>query len=256
LPDLAPRSRPTWLTFFRSLVGREGSGPLLSLIAAVAIGWLAVTHRLQLYVHPRYFTFTVAMTSIASVFVVLKLLMGSGAGGHGHSAPDNRPGVRSVVLAFLSCVALLIAPPAALTSTTAKQREINSVALRPPTTSSTVLRGADSNFDIRDWVSVLEMGASAKSLSGKRFDEVGFVAPVRGRESAFSIARFLVTCCTLDAVPIGVTVLDPGWSSHLAEGQWVRVQGTFESDPAHPGVPVVAPRTVQVVHEPSSPYEY
>lgn len=232
---------------------RQGVGLWLSVYGVVAIGWLAATHRLPLYVHPRYITFTIAMATIVGALVVWKLLVPiPAADRHGAVLP-----IRSVALLLIAGPALLVVPPAALTSTTADQREVNAAV--PPASAGTLsqLRGADySHYSVRDWATALQLGMTADSLAGQRFDEVGFVAPVPGRDDAFYLARFVVTCCTVDAAPVGVPVLDAGWRDRLGKDQWVRVTGAFRSDPAHPGAPVVVPRTVQTVAEPSNPYEY
>ncbi|MBJ7433762.1 MAG: DUF1980 domain-containing protein, partial [Microbacteriaceae bacterium] len=66
-------------------------GVLLSLIGIVAVIWLAFTDQLGLYIHPRYFIFTVIMAVIAGVFVLLAFLLPSqaGSGQHEHETPPR-----------------------------------------------------------------------------------------------------------------------------------------------------------------------
>ena len=45
-------------------------GLLLALISSVTICWLGVTGRLNLYIHPRYNTFTIVMAALAVVATV------------------------------------------------------------------------------------------------------------------------------------------------------------------------------------------
>ncbi|WCI08491.1 hypothetical protein PJ267_19900 [Arthrobacter sp. OVS8] len=59
------------MLLLKGFAGRHGV--MLSLIGIAATLWLAVTGKLELYIHPRYVPFTVTMTVVAAVVSVAAL---------------------------------------------------------------------------------------------------------------------------------------------------------------------------------------
>ncbi|HLT67686.1 MAG TPA: DUF1980 domain-containing protein, partial [Microbacterium sp.] len=68
----------------------HGRGLLLVLVGVAAIVWLASSGRLGLYIHPRYFEFTVIMAVLAGVVAIVAAAfvpqMGPEDDEHGHAA--------------------------------------------------------------------------------------------------------------------------------------------------------------------------
>ncbi len=70
---------------------------VLSLIGLVATIWLGLTGQLALYIHPRYFVFTVIMAVIAGVLALAAFALVPGAndapdGGHTHAGDAHAHG--------------------------------------------------------------------------------------------------------------------------------------------------------------------
>jgi putative membrane protein len=65
-----------------------------------------------------------------------------------------------------------------------------------------------------------------------------------------------VTCCAVDAQPLGVPVYLPGWSSTFSSDDWVSVDGSFASNPSSTSLQPVAivPDTVTPIEQPREPY--
>lgn len=92
---------------------------------------------------------------------------------------------------------------------------------------------------------------------GKKISLQGFV--FRDGEAAgnhFAVSRFLVMCCTADALPFGVQVKGPAGAAPALDG-WVEVTGTLESV-IHDGREIlqVHAESVKGIEQPSSPYIY
>lgn len=253
-------------------------GVLLSLVVLAATAWLAATGQLSLYIHPRYVLFTVIMTAVAAVFVVGATVLATtrhGAGDHhdhhdehDHDAFAGAPGgargriagsvaaVGSVVVIAVALVSLLVVPPATLTSATAASREMNAGAALAGDEFVSV--GGDyRNFSVKDWSSLLTQVSAASFYEGKSVDVTGFVsADSADPDNVFFVSRFIVTCCAVDAQPVGVPVYQPGWADELEPDQWVRVTGPFVGNESS-GVPVVVqPASVDPVDQPADPYVY
>ncbi|PPF23813.1 TIGR03943 family putative permease subunit [Rathayibacter rathayi] len=261
-------------------------GVVLSLIGVVSTLWLAATGRLGLYIHPRYFEFSVVLAVIAGVLLIAAFAVVPGAEedghaqlsedthghghGHGHehdldhlhapSAPWRRvlALVAGVAVIASAAVALLVLPPAALTASTATQREVNTSAVDASVTAA-VPTGDPASFSVRDWATLLRQGASEQFLAGRTATVSGFVTPdAADPENVFYIARFVVTCCAVDAQPVGVPVYRAGWADTYAEGQWLEASGGFGANPSVTSAETVVlePATVTPIDEPAMPYVY
>lgn len=241
---------------------REAVGLVLIAIAVVCTIWLAAVGKLTLYIHPRYTVFTVIMAVIALVAVVAAFV----APRHDHTARPRRAGLVAVVAvlaAIATAGAMLVLPPATLTTATADQRELNSTTIGADAQTLDSAAGqsaaAFARFTVVDWASLLRQTSDPVFFDAKSVDVVGFVTRSDDDgDNIFYVSRFIVTCCAVDAQPVGVPVYQPGWSSALAEGDWVRVTGQFGTSPSAAGGPsiVLVPEATQTVEEPSEPYLY
>lgn len=243
-------------------------GIVLSLIGIVATTWLAMTDQLGLYIHPRYFVFTVVMAVIAAVFVLLAFALLPSAkaeeDGHDHAEPSSRStgwwtGV-SVVLVLVSAGALLVLPPTILTTSTVAQRDINGSVSTVSQSESVSLVGGDySSFTVKDWAGLLRQGADQEFFAGKTPTVVGFITPdTDSPDDVFYVARFVITCCAVDAQPIGVPVYLPGWQDEFDTDDWVSVTGSFIPNPSIRSVQafVLTPTDIDVIDQPAQPYVY
>jgi uncharacterized repeat protein (TIGR03943 family) len=250
----------------RRLVARW-QGILLALIGIVATAWLAATDRLGLYIHPRYFWFTVIMAAIAAVLVVAAFALAPLAEPESHEhAPDastRRSGsIRAALAATIvvgAAFALLVLPPATLTSATATQRSINSTGATLDRNVPVFAGGDTSQFTVKDWAMLLRQGPDASTFADKTVDVTGFVtASPDDPENVFYVARFVVTCCAVDAQPVGVPVYLPRWAERFAADQWVEASGVFAPNPGSPSSEalLLTPDELSVVEQPDQPYVF
>ena len=249
--------------FLRAL--QRWRGVALMSVVVVATIWLAATGQLILYIHPRYVVFTVIMAVVALVFVAASAFLREP---HDHDAPPSRRqnivSGAAAVLSLVIAVGIIVVPPATLTSATLEQRAINdggfsgdqgqSVAAAASTTDA-----AFAKFTVLDWSSLLRQTSELSFFSGKPVDVVGFVsADPDDPENMFFVSRFVITCCAVDAQPVGVAVYSPDWADELAVDQWVRVTGGFGTNPSTGSEQAIAlvPDSVDVVEQPGEPYLY
>ncbi|RIJ55132.1 TIGR03943 family protein [Clavibacter phaseoli] len=249
----------------------------LVLLAACIVStlWLAVTGQLGLYIHPRYFVFTGIMAVIGLVATVagfaLRPADAAEEHDHDHGSAEPAPGraslrarasrvaIAGVVTATV--VAVLVLPPRTLTTSTVTQRALNSSTVASDAAPDEELLGTSdfSTLGVRDWSQLLAQTTDPTFFTSKSVDITGFVsADPDDPDDVFYVTRFVVTCCAVDAQPVGVPVYQPGWSSTLETDEWVRVQGPFASNPsARSRQPLaVMPQGVQQVDQPADPYVY
>jgi putative membrane protein len=239
-------------------------GVVLITLALVATLWLAGNDRLTLYIHPRYVVFTVVMAVIALVLVVASTLLRPG-----HSHDDDEPPRRSRtiasvvagVLAIAVALAMIIIPPATLTSATVAQREINSSGVGVEVQSVADAEGstdaAFAAFTVLDWASLLRQTTDTTFYASKPVDVVGFITEdAADPDNVFYASRFIITCCAVDAQPVGVPVYLPGWKDQFELDEWVAVTGEFATNPSQSSEQPIAlvPDEVAPTGEPAEPY--
>ncbi|MCU1476634.1 MAG: hypothetical protein JWQ64_1327 [Subtercola sp.] len=244
------------------------------MIAVVATVWLGVTGQLGLYIHPRYYVFTMIMAGIAVVLIVGALAAVPRADEHEqHEHPDARltPAPRRSFLAIsgaalalvviaASIVTLLVVPPATLTTAAVEQRSLNgsSNTLTSGGTAESAT-GDTSAYTVKDWATLIRQGVGADVLTGTTATLTGFVTPdTDDPDNVFYVARFVITCCAVDAQPVGVPVYDPGWSKTYPTDSWVTAVGSFEANPSvlSTATTVLQPDSITAISQPSEPYVY
>lgn len=160
-------------------------------------------------------------------------------------------------------IAVVALPPATLTSATAGQRDVNSSTAALDRTTVADATGASSDayrsFSVLDWAGLLRQTTDLAFYEGKTADVVGFVTPSdTDPDDVFYVSRFVITCCAVDAQPVGVPVYLPGWQDQVAADDWVEVTGGFDTNRSSSSQDPVAlvPDDVTTVGQPSDPYLY
>ncbi len=236
---------------------------IIGIMAAITL-WLAVTGQLALYIHPRYNVFTVTMATIAVVLAVASLV-----GRRDHDDEDAPPpprsqralGLTAATIAAAFTLGMVLIPPASLSTATAQQREINATA-GGDEESFAAASAADeesiARFTVREWAAILRQTSDLSFFADKPVTElVGFaVADDDDPDNVFYVSRFVVTCCAVDAQPLGVPVHLPDWAATFDPDSWVSVSGEFASNPSSSSQQPVAviPDAVEPVEQPREPY--
>ncbi|MBF4461238.1 MULTISPECIES: TIGR03943 family putative permease subunit [unclassified Rathayibacter] len=249
------------------------------MIALAATLWLAATGRLGLYIHPRYFVFTTVLAVISVVLVVAATAFLGASDehdehghddddGHGHEEDGPATSLRArllrcrpalvtataVLIVATATVGLLVLPPSTLTTATANTRQVNTGAL-----TAAVPTGDTANYSVKDWAALLAQGETEQFFAGRSATISGFVSPdPDDPTNVFYVTRFVVTCCAVDAQPVGVPIYQPGWEQKYAIDSWLEVTGGFGSNPSITSAQsiVLDPVTETPIAEPSMPYVY
>jgi uncharacterized repeat protein (TIGR03943 family) len=158
--------------------------------------------------------------------------------------------IATILLGFLL-------PPASLSSITAYQREGDfnnaSIAL---TTKPTLSAFSNTNsYEISDWIASLSFNPDLDDYKGKQVNITGFIFAKEGLpDDVFLAARFIVSCCAVDARPVGLRVKYP-WRGEFEKDTWVRVSGTFDIDRtiSNPELIIIAEK-LEEIEEPDNPY--
>jgi putative membrane protein len=240
-------------------------GVALIAVAVVATIWLSLGNELVLYIHPRYIVFTIVMGVLALALVVASLLVRTHADDD-EVVPGRRGRTLSsvgLVVAGVFALAMMVVPPATLTSATASQREINSSSIGAETQSVSETADASAatfeKFTVVDWASLLRQTNDLSFYDGKPVKVVGFItADPDDPENMFYVSRFVVTCCAVDAQPTGIPVFLAGWQDRYAVDDWIEASGEFGTNPSTGSTQAIAlvPESVTGTDQPSEPYLY
>lgn len=281
-PGSAPAEQPA--RTLRRFV-KAWQGIALSLVGIVSTLWLGFNGQLGLYIHPRYFWFTMVMGALAAVCAIAACIWLVGkrpAGEHDHAHDHtheseselggdekSRSGsgralaasVVGILTVVGAVVALLVLPPATLTAATATQRSVNAAGVGPASAANAapLLGGDSTQFTVRDWAILLRQNPDPAYFAEHSAEVSGFVLPSENDpENVFYVARFIITCCAVDAQPVGVPVFLPGWQAQFEADSWVAVSGTFATSPSSQIAEKFAllPAEVTPIDVPEQPYVY
>ena len=116
---------------------------------------------------------------------------------------------------------------------------------------------ASAGFTVADWSSLLRQTSDLSFYAGKPVDVVGFITPdPDDPTNMFYVSRFVVTCCAVDAQPVGVPVFLANWQQDYAVDDWVQLTGEFGTNPSTASSQSIAlsPDSAAKVETPSEPY--
>jgi uncharacterized repeat protein (TIGR03943 family) len=233
------------------------------MLGVVATLWLAATGRLTLYVHPRYIVFTVVMAVVAGVLVLAAVAILPGRleqVDHDHSTPtprDRTLGWFRLAVLIGATFSLLVVPPATLSPRMLQNRDVISAGPRLDTKDVPKLQGSDpATFSLKDWAALLQQGG-VESVLGQDVNVSGYVLD-QGDDNVFFIARMVITCCAVDAQPIGLPVYRPNWKDELRPSTWIAVEGTFVQATGRAGryPALIQIGTLTRIDQPNNPYVY
>jgi putative membrane protein len=197
--------------------------------------WL--TGQLQLLIHPNYFPLA-AITGIFLLFIAgLK-------SGQMYQEQKKKITVSSIdpiehitifpigwgsSLLIITAILGLIISPQVLTSQAAIQRGISESL--PLLREQTQLFRTSTNSEDRsivDWVRTLNAYPEPDAYTGQKAKLSGFVVHLEGLPDNYIIlSRFIITCCAVDAYPVGIPIKLSQSRSDYPADTWLEVKGVM-----------------------------
>jgi putative membrane protein len=213
------------------------SYPWLDVLAMFTWGILllkyTVTGQLKLLIHPNY-AWLVFITSIAllllSIIKVSQILNTKNKDLESKNTIEHitllPPNWSSGLLIATAILGLSIAPTI-LNSQTALQRGV--------TESLPIVRSQPQSFrtstkpeerSLIDWVRTVNAYPEPDAYTGQKVKVTGFVVHLPNLpDNYLLISRFVVTCCAVDAYPVGIPVKLQGSRSALLPDTWIELEG-------------------------------
>ncbi|BAW96976.1 hypothetical protein NIES970_19200 [[Synechococcus] sp. NIES-970] len=262
-----------------SALKAAGLAPWFDILALLLWGTLllkyALTGQLALLIHPNYFALSVVAGIILCLLGVGKLIQavkpqvsGGESVQHITLLPKN---VGSILLILVAIAGFLI-PPTVLASQTAIQRGLTEEL--PLTRSQPESFRANSPPEERtllDWIRLLNVYPEPDAYTGDPVQIQGFVTHLpQLPENYMMVSRFVLTCCAVDAYPVGLPVRLEGSREDFPPDSWVEVDGEMATETLELNLEdantnsssqpqrqlVIHANAIEPIPTPRNPYEY
>jgi putative membrane protein len=256
--------------------------PWLDVLAILAWGILLGKYwlmgQLQLLIHPNYVPL-VAITSILLVFLAGLKIGQIDRVNKPKNLIDNIDPIEHITifplgwgssLLLITAILGLAISPQVLTSQAALQRGIGESL--PLLREQTQLFRTNTNSEERsivDWVRTLNTYPEPDAYMGQKANLTGFVVHLDQLPANYLVlSRFIITCCAVDAYPVGIPIkLDQSRSAYPAD-TWLKVEGTMITETLASNHPnhqnqdgserqlVLKAESIEKIPTPSNPYDY
>lgn len=228
------------------------------------------TGQYKLLIHPNYFSLVLGSGVVLIILGIIKVKSILN-----NRLQDNRehitlfpPGLSSSLL-LLVAIAGLIIPPKVLTSQTALKRGVGDLPLTTIQPQAFRTATKPEERSLIEWIRTINAYPEPDAYSGQPANITGFVLHLPELPDNYvMLSRFVVTCCAVDAYPIGLPVKLDASRSNYPVDSWLTVQGVMSAEtiPVKDRVDsnavtekrsvVLNGRSIKTIPTPSDPYSY
>lgn len=233
------------------LFRKFGVRDFVLLVSAVYVLHLGVAGKLNLYIHPRYILFTTAMT----IIILFMLFIQNNKESSFEEESKSKFWLFPLVLILITAI---IFPASSLTSSTVSQRSVDSGSIVTSLDSKPInllFSGSSKGLKLSDWSRLLETNSDPDYYANKPVKVSGFIYDSELDADTALLARFVLTCCAIDAQPVSMPVEITNWQNEYQEDDWIEVEGQIKQKNVD-GSPILVliPDSVTRIEEPSNPY--
>lgn len=257
--------------------------PSLDVVAILAWGALLlkywITGELRLLIHPNYFWLVFLTSIILLVIGSLKVLQLIGQWRNWNSLSETGeivqhitlfpPGWGSMLLVGTALVGFLVAPRV-LTSQTALQRGItDSLPMTRSQIQSFRSETKPEDRSLIEWIRILNAYPEPDAYKGQKARVTGFVVHLPNLpDNYLLISRFIITCCAVDAYPVGIPVRLESSRNAYPPDTWLEIEGemttetlpvntqTMQATPVKKRQLVLVAKSIKKIPTPADPYVY
>jgi uncharacterized repeat protein (TIGR03943 family) len=243
--------------------------PWIDLVALAAWGILflklLITGQLRLLIHPNYAGLVLAAGVILLTVSIFKGWQLWRSRRHRiQPSPQVQhitlfpPGWSTLLLLIVAILGLTI-PPRVLASDTALQRGVTEalpVTRTEPKSFSATIKPEDRS--IVEWVRTLNAYPEPDAYTGQKVDVAGFIVRNPDFPDDYALlCRFIITCCAVDASPVGIPIHLPAGQTDVTNDTWLQVEGQMKTETLNGKRQlVIAAETAQEIPTPADPYSF
>jgi len=244
---------------------KSGSQKALDSLVLIFLGALllkyTITGQLRLLINPNY-TGLVWLTAIvllvAGYIKARECLKGQKPSEVQHLS--TIPPLWSSWILIVTVILGFLIPPQVLTSRSALSRGISDSSLltrNQPELFRSFSKPEDRS--LLDWVRTLNAYPEPNAYKGQKAKITGFVIhPPQLPENYLLLSRFVITCCAVDAYPVGILVKLPSAGNNIYKADsWLEVEGQMQPDEVRGKRQLVLfSKNIQSIPTPSDPYSF
>ena len=243
----------------------------LSLLAwGVLLLKYSFTGQYKLLIHPNYYSFVLGSGIILLVLGIIKVKSISN-----NRQPNNSehislfpPGLSNSLLLIVAIAGLLISPKV-LTSQTAIKRGVGDLPLTTVQPQAFRTTSKPEERSLIEWIRTINAYPEPDAYSGQPANITGFVLHLSELpDNYIMLSRFVITCCAVDAYPIGIPIKLDNSRSNYPVDTWLTVKGVAiaETLPVKDRIETntitakrsvaIAARSIETIPTPADPYSY
>jgi uncharacterized repeat protein (TIGR03943 family) len=240
----------------------------LDIVTLLAWGSLllkyVITGQFKLLIHPNYFALVLLSSLILLVLGAIEIFLvisGNKTTNRENHLTLLSPRFSSSLLLSIAIAGWLISPQV-LTSQTAIQRGLGETLpltrLQPQSFRSTT---KPEERSLIDWVRTLNAYPEPDAYDRQPAKVSGFVVySAQLPDNYILLSRFIITCCAVDAYPIGIPVKLTTSHRQYPQDSWLEIQGKMTSETLTQDETkrqlVLTAESIEQIPTPSDPYNY
>ncbi len=255
---------------------REKLYSWLDAIAILAWGLLlfkyVITGQLRLLIHPNYFRLVLISSTIllliGTIKTILIILNPQQTNQNNEHITLFPLGISSSILLIVAIAGFVI-PPKILTSQTAIQRGVSDIPLTRIKPQAFHASTKPETRSLIDWIRTLNAYPEPDAYQGLPANVSGFVLHLAELpDNYLLLSRFVITCCAVDAYPIGIPVKLETSHNNYPPDSWLKIQGemmtetlpsqdrTLSTTTKKKRQLVLVAKSIQKIPTPADPYNY
>ena len=243
----------------------------LSLLAwVVLLLKYSFTGQYKLLIHPNYYSLVLGSGIVLLVLGIIKVksILNNRQPNNSEHISLFPPGLGNSLLLIVAIAGLLI-PPKVLTSQTAIKRGVGDLPLTTIQPQAFRTASKPEERSLIEWIRTINAYPEPDAYSGQPANVTGFVLHLSELpDNYIMLSRFVITCCAVDAYPIGIPVkLDTSRSNYPVDS-WLTVKGSAiaETLPVKDRIDshqvsekrsvVIKAQAIKTIPTPADPYSY
>ncbi|MDJ0591411.1 MAG: TIGR03943 family protein [Pleurocapsa sp. MO_226.B13] len=230
----------------------------------------AGTGQYKLLIHPNYYGLVLGSGIILTILGIIKIKLivtrtYYNTGEHLNLFP---PGFGSSLLLIVAIAGLLI-PPKILTSQTAIKRGVGEIPLTSSQPQAFRTATKPQERSLIEWIRTINAYPEPDAYSGQPANITGFALHLEELpDNYLLLSRFVITCCAVDAYPIGIPIKLETSRSNYPPDTWWEIEGKMiaETLPTRKRLDsdrvgkqrsvVLAADSIKSIPTPADPYSY
>ncbi|WP_019508271.1 TIGR03943 family protein [Pleurocapsa sp. PCC 7319] len=243
----------------------------LSLLAwGILLLKYTLTGQYKLLIHPNYFSLVLGSGIVLIILGIIKIesIVKNRAQNNREHITLFPPGLGSRLLLLVAIAGLLI-PPKVLTSQTALKRGVGDLPFTTIQPQAFRTATKTESRSLIEWIRTINAYPEPDAYSGQAANITGFVLHLPELPNNYiMLSRFVVTCCAVDAYPIGIPVKLETSRSNYPVDSWLTVRGVMSAETipvkdraddqavAQKRSVVLNARSITTIPTPADPYSY